>query len=373
MGTPNWHPALTWLRALREPGFATTWSESQWEQVIAMARRERLLARLAVAVDAESLGERIPARPRAQLLGAARLAEARTRALCWAVERLPDMLDQPAYPLVLLKGAAYIAQNLAIAAGRMPSDLDILIPAEHLEHAQFFLKQAGWSEPDLTEADRRFYIEWSHELPPLRHRAFGVELDVHHNILPPRGGRMVDVRRLVEGLQPTRLAPWQVLADTDQLLHSAAHLFRDPEPQHRIRDLVDIDGLLAHFAVQPGFMTRLLERARALDLVDELALALHFTARWLGNSLAADHLGEVTREASSRSRLVAGLYARVLEPVTPIYGPSWTQRASAIAILADYHRRRLPLAVLVPHLWRKWRLGHAAEAEAAETARINAP
>ena len=70
----------------------------------------------------------------------------------------------PPYPRVLLKGAAYIGQDLPIAAGRLPSDLDILVPQAHLPDAQARLTQAGWNAVALDDHDRRYYYEWSHEV-----------------------------------------------------------------------------------------------------------------------------------------------------------------------------------------------------------------
>ena len=37
---------------------------------------------------------------------------------------------------VLLKGAAYVGQDLPIAAGRLSSDLDIMVPPVHLLQVQ---------------------------------------------------------------------------------------------------------------------------------------------------------------------------------------------------------------------------------------------
>ena len=76
--------------------------------------------------------------------------------------------------------------DLPIAAGRLPSDLDILVPRAHLGEAQSRLRDIGWVEPALDEHDRRYYLQWSHELPPMQHAEYSVELDVHHHILPPR-------------------------------------------------------------------------------------------------------------------------------------------------------------------------------------------
>ena len=59
-----------------------------------------------------------------------------------------------------------MAQGLPIAAGRLPSDLDILVPRTALPAAQNSLAAAGWRTVDMDEHDRLYYEDWSHEVPP---------------------------------------------------------------------------------------------------------------------------------------------------------------------------------------------------------------
>ena len=242
-------PALAWLQALREPTLVLGWQLHDWAQVIRLSRRLRLLGRLAHAVHAAGLQPQMPAQVARQLHAERQYATWRSGGLAWVLERLPDMLGEVDYPLVLLKGAAYMGQDLAIGAGRLPSDVDILVPREHIAHAQARLLVAGWQETALDDHDQKYYREWSHELPPMRHPLHGLELDLHHNILPPVARTHVDAALLLADLRPSRWPHWQVLAPADQVLHSAAHLFHDSQLQDRVRDLVDLDGLLRHFEI----------------------------------------------------------------------------------------------------------------------------
>ena len=301
---PSAPPGLAWLAALREPARAEHWSLAEWQQVVRLARRLRLLARLAASIDAAGLLGRVPAQARRHLVAEQRLSQWRTAAMLWAIERLGTTLGRQAYPLVLLKGAAYIGQGLPIAAGRLPSDLDILVPLAHLPAAQARLTQAGWQELQLDEHDRRYYYSWSHEVPPMRHPIHPVELDLHHNILPPVARTRVDADLLLARLQPSAWPAWQVLHPVDQVLHSAAHLFFDSEARDRIRDLVDLDGLLRHFGTAPGFLSGRPARARALGLAEPLALACHACVRWLGTPIPADVIKSI--ESAGPGRLRSG-------------------------------------------------------------------
>lgn len=350
---------LAWLKAIREPNLALDWPLPEWERVVRLARRTRLLARLAEGLASAGLTERVPPRPRRHLIAEQCLSRRRTAAMVWTLERITAALGEVEYPLVLLKGAAYVGQTLPIAAGRLPSDLDILVPRNYLASAQARLVQAGWQEVELDEHDRRYYYEWSHEVPPLRHPLLPVEVDLHHNILPPVASTHVTADALLERLQPSKWASWWVLDPVDQVLHSAAHLFHDSELRDRIRDLVDLDGMLRFFGAQPGFWHQLPERARTLGLSEPLSFACHFCVHWLGTPVASDALQSIMAAGPGRARRawLLPLLSMVLMPAEPEQRSTRLQELAAMLLLARYHRQRMPMRILLPHLWHKVRSG----------------
>lgn len=356
-------PRFAWLQALRQPQVALGWSLAEWDRAVRLARRLRLLSRLAEGLDGAGLLDQVPAPPRRHLVGEQRLSRWRIQAVVWALDRVEAALGDATYPRVLLKGAAYIGQALPIAAGRLPSDLDILVPLAHLPDAQARLERVGWSAGEIDEHDRRYYHEWSHEVPPMTHPLHRVELDLHHNILPPVARTHVDADLLLARLQPSRWTAWDVLDPVDQVLHSAAHLFLDSEARDRLRDLVDLDGLLCHFGADPAFWDRLPQRAKQLGLAEELALATHFCIHWLGTALpketaeAIDAFGPPAR----RRAWLLPLLAQILTPTEPDDSPARMQDLAATVLLARYHLHRMPLRLLVPHLWHKMRTRNKAD------------
>lgn len=356
---PRLPPPLAWLQALRQPELTLGWSLADWERTVRLARRLRLLARLAESLMAAGLIDRVPAQPRRHLIAEQRLSRWRTAAMVWTLERVATALGDAPYPRVLLKGAAYIGQGLPIAAGRLPSDLDILVPLANLTDAQARLVGAGWNEVELSEHDRRYYHEWSHEVPPMTHPLLALELDLHHNILPPVARTNVDADALLQRLRTSQWTSWQVLDPVDQVLHSAAHLFLDAEARDRIRDLVDLDGLVRHFANEADFWSRLPERAKTLGLAEPLALACHFTVRWFGTPFPARMLEfiEAAGTTSARRAWLLRLLETVLMPTEPDAKPPLKQDLAAMVLLARYHRQRMPLGLLVPHLWHKLQRG----------------
>jgi hypothetical protein len=349
--------SLRWLPVLRDPAWALSWSLPEWESALRSSRRLRLLARLAESLEGAQLLARVPPPPRRHLIAEQRLSRWRTTSMTWALEQIAIALRDKPYPLVLLKGGAYIGQDLPIAAGRLPSDLDILVPRAHLDDAVARLIEAGWQEQPLDEHDRRYYYEWSHEVPPMRHALHGIELDLHHNILPPVADVHVDADLLLATVRPSRWQGWSVLAPVDQLLHSAAHLFFDSEPRDRVRDLVDMDGLMRHFGSDASFWEGLPDRALELGLEEPFALAMHFTHSWLGTPIPPAVLEEARAMGPSKARRtwLVPLMARILTPADPDAGEPASQRLAATIILARYHWHRMPMKLLIPHLWHKWR------------------
>lgn len=342
-----------WLQAIGDPGLSAGWSLDEWQDATRQLRRLRLLARLAEALAAAQRLSAVP-EPVARLLLAERQnSRYRQRVVAFAATRIARTLQGLGGPLVLLKGSAYLAERLPIAAGRLPSDLDILVPEAALAQALRLLLAEGWQEPELDAHDRRYYHEWSHEVPPMRHPMHPVELDLHHNILPPLGPVAIDMAPLLNDCRPCGWPGWSVLAPVDQVLHSAAHLFHDSEPLERMRDLVDLDGLLRHHTGRDsGFWTALQQRAAALGLEEPLLLAGHFCRAWLGTPIDAT-LEERMQRAGPRQRLLRTLFGAVLAPAALDRPRPRAQRLGAVALLWRYHLRRLPPRLLVPHLWHK--------------------
>lgn len=215
----------------------------------------------------------------------------------------------------------------------------------------------------------------------MRHPAHAVELDLHHDILPPLARTHVDIALLLARLQPCKWPGWSVLHPVDQVLHSAAHLFLDAEPRERVRDLVDIDGMLRQFGRDDAFWAELPQRASELGLAQVLALAAHFTTHWLATPIPQETQDAIRRNGPSalqRAWLLPVMSA-LLTPTEPDAGTSLRQDIAAKIVLMRYHWQRLPLRLLLPHLWHKWRARPAAidveaQAEAGPAPeRVNAP
>ena len=178
----NSRPLLTQI--LIRPEAISTLNLTDWDLLIRQARHSNLLGRLASRLAENQLLTQVPEQPRSHLESALGVAQRQMQAVQWEVNRIVQALDKINVPIVLLKGAAYIMQQLPTAQGRLFSDVDILVPKPRLEAVELALKIRGWITTQHDAYDQRYYRNWMHELPPMQHLTRQTLLDVHHKILP---------------------------------------------------------------------------------------------------------------------------------------------------------------------------------------------
>ena len=332
-----------------------TLAPRDWELLLSQARRCRLHARMAWWFDAQGWLQDVPPGPRSHLESARFNAERQRNQVRWETDRIHAALADVPTPVLLLKGAAYVAIDLPGARGRLFNDVDILVAREALAATEVSLLGAGWVAQELDPYDERYYRRWMHELPPLKHVWRHTWIDVHHTITPPTSRFPVDGQRLLERLQP--LAPGSrlaVLDAPDMVLHSAAHLLQEGDFSAGLRDLLDLDDLLRHFGTQPEFWPRLLDRASELGLQVPLFHVLQQVQRLFGTEPPAGLQARVDALASSllSRHLMPALLAVALRPPHPSCDSRWTGVARTLLFVRS-HWLRMPWYQIVPHLLRK--------------------
>ena len=343
------------LEVLIAPAHAADLNVAEWSDLLREARRCDLMAwlgcRLADSVPAEMLPDKVPE----HLEAAQAVAGHFERTVRWEVNRITHALRSLDCQVVLLKGAAYVCSDLALARGRRASDIDILVPKTRLSEVETALTAHGWAFLTDDEYDDRYYRAWMHELPPLRHTARGTVVDVHHAILPPTGRVHPDSQLLLDAARPLPGTPLFVLAPEDMVLHSAAHLFQDGDLAGGLRDLLDLDGLLRHFGgTEPGFWERLVPRAKELQLTRPLFYALRSSARLLRTPTPGDVLAaaETGRPSWPVLRLMDALIVRGLLP-SRRDGSSWSEETARLLLYMRSHWLRMPAPLLARHLLHK--------------------
>jgi Uncharacterised nucleotidyltransferase len=346
-------PSIT--RALRDPHALASCNLQQWEALVREARRTNLLSRLALGIAECDLLGRVPPAPRAHLVAAQALAQAQSDAIRREVTYIRSALARVGIDIVLLKGAAYLIAGLPAARGRLFTDVDILVPFERLPEVEAALLLHGWFATHHGAYDQRYYREWMHELPPLRHAVRTTIVDVHHAILPrtarlkPSSAKLLAASRPIPGEDRLR-----VLSPADLVLHSATHLFLNEELSQGLRDLADLDSLLRHFGGDPEFWNELPRRAVELDLARPLHYGLRHASRLLGTPVPDAARSNIQRLAPPPwlDGIMGALYEQALRPVAP-GDPGLLTPLARQALFLRAHWLRMPPMLLTRHLVSK--------------------
>ncbi|WP_284615871.1 nucleotidyltransferase domain-containing protein [Aquabacterium humicola] len=341
------------LQALREPRTMGAFAESDWDRVLRQADAAGLMGRLGALARSVGLLETLPPPVRRRMLAHLTIATQQQRAVRWELTLLSRTLAEIPGPIVVLKGAAYAAADLAPAAGRLFSDIDLMVPRAQIDAAEAALMLGGWISSHHDAYDQRYYRDWMHELPPMTHVRRGTVLDLHHSILPRTARLQTPPEPLFAAARPMPGFPrFHLLEPADLVLHSATHLFHEGEWQHGMRDLVDLDALLrSGAAADAGFWPHLAGRARLLNLSKPLGYALGLCGELLGTPQPPD-LPLADAATGVRGAAMHALFRRALSRAHP---PS-QQPGAAFAEWLLYlrsHWLRMPFSLLLPHLIRK--------------------
>ncbi|MCV2218823.1 nucleotidyltransferase domain-containing protein [Thauera sp. Sel9] len=324
-------------------------AESDWEYVLRLARMSGLHGRLAAA---NKDNPALPAPIRRHLLSAERMCAFNQQMLKGELSSLAELCDGQ-FPVVLLKGSAYFLQGHAFTRGRFVSDVDLLVPREHLRSMEQRLRSAGWKPAELDPYDERYYRDWSHETPPMRFPGHFLEVDLHHAITPVTTRLRFDPAPLFETSQALPGTPFRALSLEDQVLHACLHCFQDGDLSLRLREVADIDGLLQSAAGLHGFAECLADRAARLGLQRPLWYGLHFAHAWMGTLQAQEVLARLEAPPAVCRAAMERLVPLAMLPSDPDFPPSAGVHLARLAMLTRYHLQRMPLRMLLPHLARK--------------------
>lgn len=321
--------------------------------LLRQARSAGMLARLAWLAEVYQIT--VPDEMNRHFLSARIAEQAQRCSVVREVRHLRIVLEAVGEPLLLLKGAAYVAAGLPPAQGRSFSDIDILIPKSKLERVEKQLYLNGWAPTCTDSYDQRYYRQWMHEIPPLQHVVRRTVLDVHHNILPETACWHPDPEKLMTSAMDIEGYPGvRTLCPVDMVLHSATHLFTEGELDHGLRDLVDLNALLQHFCVRDGFWYALLSRAEEMDLTRPLYYALRYTTMILFTPVPDEVVKRAQdwRPLRSLASIMDALFLRALMPAHPSCDRPYTGLARWLLYVRS-HYLRMPLHLLLPHLLRK--------------------
>lgn len=271
------------IAALDDPSYLKSLTPLEFSELVRLAQWEVLLGRLAVNAKTSGVLQDLDPVIREVLEDAIITVHANQVRMRYETTRILRALEVYGGPVILLKGLAYLAHALPGSEGRFCTDVDILVPRSALSEVEEKLRHSGWVDIKTDSYDERYYREWMHELPPLRHHRRGVVLDIHHTVTPLTARLKPDAARLISGAIPSQWTGLKTLVWEDMVLHSCIHLFADGDFVTGLRGLYDIRDLLqAGRAQNAEFDVALLHRARLHGVTRPLSYAVRFLRTILG-------------------------------------------------------------------------------------------
>ncbi|MFN4064278.1 MAG: nucleotidyltransferase family protein [Parazoarcus communis] len=359
----HWHL----LPLLRDVDHVRRMTLADWDLTLRLARQARLLGTIAHRVAANSvLWRLVPPEVQGHLCSALVYADHRARMVRLELGALASVIPS-SVPVVLLKGAAYVAEAQPFAAGRLPGDVDIMVPRDRLDEVERALLDAGWKFESVDDYDQQYYRQWSHELPPMRYPGHALEVDLHHTITPVTSRTRADTDLLFRDVRAVTASRYLVLSPADQIVHAVIHLFQDSELDVRLRDLVDIDALLRTYMQADADWCQLATRAQCHGASGLLAYALKYCGLWLGTPVRE----VVAPPMGLACRGMDWLMSATMLPHDPDTVPGLKRRMGGWAAQVRYHRLRMPPGLLIRHLSTKMgrQLAHAVRFRAASKVR----
>jgi hypothetical protein len=304
-------------------------------------------------LEERELLKQIPEKARLQLTDARMFVERNQTDIRFEVNRVVRALSGLGMPIVLLKGAAYLLADLPPGRRRFATDLDILVPKDQLDLVEQTLLAEGWQKTDITDYDDRYYREWMHEIPALRHpdRLFAV--DVHHTILPTTSRYIPDTKALFTSAIQLDDRSLKVLCPADMVLHCAVHSLAG-EFTSGLRDLADLHDLLEFYGKTSEFWDQLIIRSSLHGLDRILYYLLRYARHVFGTNIP--NSVEVASQRHAPHMFVRTimdlLVMSAVKPVTP--GESHPSRAiTSWLLFVRSHWLKMPPLLLARHLLTK--------------------
>lgn len=167
--------------------------KEDWEAIDRMAAAHRLRPLLDRRFGSQQAGLMIPAELGAAWTHSRRLLTVRLLMLQRELLAMHDMLAEAACPYLALKGA-YLAWYAYPEPGLRPlRDLDLLVPRDRAMELFERMLAKGYRRTKRYMGDAQAYLEFSHQLPPLRSPSGETVVELHTRLFH-RHGRPAAIR-----------------------------------------------------------------------------------------------------------------------------------------------------------------------------------
>ncbi len=333
-------------------------STSEWRDLILVARANSLLPRVASILLSDADNDfHIPPTAHAHLVASIRHETLFHNQVINEVKLVNAKISRALNnKLIVLKGAGYVIADSKAAKGRIFSDIDLLVLKDDIPKVERALHLFGFVSDTDSEYDQKYYREWAHEIPPLRHFQRGTVLDVHHNIIPVVSGRAPNIEFFFESTIETEYGV-EVLRPAAMFLHSAIHLFFSEEFTNGFRDLSDLSLLLDEIVCDADEVNCLFELAQNTGFENELFLAFRYLERVFDRQIPAHIYQRFKQPLPKGIRLGLNdfIFGKVLAADHRLVDVKFRGLAQWLAFVRG-HLLKMPFNILVKHtvskLWR---------------------
>lgn len=313
---------------------------AMWTQLVHQCREQALLG--SAYQQLRPVAGRIPSQILAHFESGQTYADKQYHSLINELLQLEPVFSGAAYPVVLVKGVAYRLHQMPFAKGRVFSDLDLLVHADNMTDAVTRLQAAGFMDSTDHEYDRNYYLQWSHQHPPLRHFTRGSEVDLHHTIFFARSHVQVNITAFIGHAQPIANSVFSLPSPADMFVHACLHLFYQEESHKITKDLIDLWGIYQSVTNKE----QLLVAANLTNKPKVVGYALHTLQRLFSVPLCSDEQQFIEQHTNRFelwfiSILLDGLTKQGSHKVARLY---WTIRG---------HLIKMPWHLLLYHLAAK--------------------
>ncbi|WP_375750149.1 nucleotidyltransferase family protein [Vibrio sp. HN007] len=339
---------------LVNPEILNKLSPLEISDIVSQARYQNMLSQLHYICKDNEVWESLPPRLKTHLVASTKgYISQQTQLRAEAVE-FGQLLQPLGVSWVYLKGSAYHLKEMDNFKGRVMADIDILVPEKDLPSVEAVLVSNGWVQSHIDDYDDKFYREWSHEIPPLRHLERRTELDLHFNILPktlkesPNSSVLIQNSIAINESAPNA----RVLSLQAMAIHSSIHLFYESEFQKGFRDLFDLYLLLSGKSEQ--FWHCLLDLQSQLGNGDSMFYALRYCKLTFGLNVPGfvTEFYSAYKPNSIKLLLADFAFRRVFTYPYPPHRLPLHHLAESMLYLRG-HIKRMPLQLLIPHLVKK--------------------
>lgn len=337
-------------------------SSYDWNDCLREAKIAGLAGRLAADAIKLDIIEELPLKVQNIFKSNVYKSQSSTRKIKWEINRVRRAMKDTDDKLILLKGGAYIAQDLKCTRGRVSVDLDVLVAKNRIDFAEEKFLAAGWEHQVESDYDQKYYREYAHELPPLVHPERFISIDVHHTILPMTSRVKPDIQKMMNDAVPS-LEGFYVFSNVDMVLHSVVHLFQDGEIRSSLRNLLEQHDMYSEFGEDSLFWEKLLPRAVELGLIRSLYYSLHFSKMIFSTTIPDDVLNSMKpRGPGALANSVMNWMVPAV--ISPTFGAKGINRwVCQNGLYMRSHWLKMPPLLLVKHLTIKFFLNFTKKEE----------